>query len=989
MYIVYRFSIIPEVKHLSVSLSSQPSVLTLKNIYRVLTQKNYPSVSYPVFPEESLQGQTLVKFWYELFREVFPDTIDLSIFDASEKRSRTQSRLLNRSGAAGMLGGWYAQISSVLDYQLLLHMAEVWMNRMEQWHYNPQALNARIQLLIREIMEKQDVDEELSVFFQGMEENTTRSGGRASACSIPLLFRHGVLLSFLTLYALYGNRMQDAALNRLRIRNDVSFPALYRHYLNEKEAVKPNVISTRQCTLCVQPLSPHAYFGHSTLFAQADQYLRETGKLIVQGMGGIGKTEFVRQFLSRLIDQHRYGQLAFVQYEEDLETSFVHAFPFLKQAQENRLELVQKKLETESDRKTLLLIDNVDVPPSADPALNALSMYGCDVIITTRTAELDGFSVLHLNGLDETARRQLFAHHYRRSFLPEEVDTICSLVAGHPLAIVLFANLCRTRFWAPEKLIERLKTGGLSSLSYVRQASTINLADIFSHMFSLSSLEKTQARLMSLFALLPYQYWMPETLAAYAGDIETDPDRLADLCQTLCDLGWLMSGDAGFAVHPLIGETVRLTPVSADDFPFLWQYLNAAACGPDALANRVLVSAIAHTDRLNLYAVRLLARLEHCVSFISFVHLPQAFYDIHLQFLREHPHEPSDESDYWLALGIRDIVLNSLRDRLNEYLAKIEPLISDSPDPGQRRLLYSLLEYASANSDLTVVNRVFTALRPDDPHSPAMADYLISYSVKQRRGDHDPSAALESLTQADRILKSAGLNKSLEQSNLDYRRATCLMDMGRSNEARPLLENCLDILSLLKYPTDAAKVMSTRSTYAVALNNVGEYDAALKEYLELAELYRQQERTHCAEYAMMRNNTAVLLLSMERFSEAEKVILEVLALDEELKMTPDIVATHNRNAALILAHCKKWAEARRLAEKAIAMRTELYGEASPWTADARAVCAFVLAHTGCAEQARLMIAQSRIILEKEWGPVHRHSINARTIQEAIDRELNR
>ena len=164
---------------------------------------------------------------------------------------------------------------------------------------------------------------------------------------------------------------------------------------------------------------------------------------------------------------------------------------------------------------------------------------------------------------------------------------------------------------------------------------------------------------------------------------------------------------------------------------------------------------------------------------------------------------------------------------------------------------------------------------------------------------------------------------------------------------------------------------------------MGDNDAALKEFLAFAELYCQQERTHCAEYAMMRNNTSMLLDSMGRYSEAEKMIMEVAALDQELKMAPDNIATHQRNIALILAHCETWEEAEPLAEKAVAMRSGLFGETSPWTADARAVCAFVLSHLGHAEQARQMVAQALAILETEWDAKHRHTRNARAIQEAI------
>ena len=42
-----------------------------------------------------------------------------------------------------------------------------------------------------------------------------------------------------------------------------------------------------------------------------------------------------------------------------------------------------------------------------------------------------------------------------------------------------------------------------------------------------------------------------------------------------------------------------------------------------------------------------------------------------------------------------------------------------------------------------------------------------------------------------------------------------------------------------------------------------------------------------------------------------------------------------------------------------------------------------MAHLGHAEQARQMVAQALAILETEWDAKHRHTRNARAIQEAI------
>ena len=150
----------------------QEPVLTLKNLYRVLTQKDYPLHSYRVFPDQYLRGGSLLKFWYSYFQEAFPKTVDLSIFNPETRRNRNTSRLMNRSGSGGMMESWFSGLSGQMTSNFFLSMVNAWQDRLEQWHYYPQALSDRLQLFAKEICDKQDLETaDLAAFLMNLTKN--------------------------------------------------------------------------------------------------------------------------------------------------------------------------------------------------------------------------------------------------------------------------------------------------------------------------------------------------------------------------------------------------------------------------------------------------------------------------------------------------------------------------------------------------------------------------------------------------------------------------------------------------------------------------------------------------------------------------------------------------------------------------------------------------------------------------------------------------
>ena len=957
--------------------------LTLHTLYRVLTRRDFPVHSWRVFPASHTQGVTLLSFWYAFLKDALPEETDIAFLDPVQDRNRNASRLLNGSGSSRMMAEWFEALSARLDLPLLSRMTDAWMQLLQSWQYSPRALTMRLNAYLEGVrFEDTPAGNEQTVFFHGLRQDVNDAERLPGESPVPLLFLHGLTLSWLTLHALYATRPGDPAINRFRIRFDRPAPAVYALCRSRPSGEPVQMLSARQCVLCAPALPSHRFFGREKEAEQALELMRNGGKLAVTGLGGIGKTEFVRQLLPLLTRELGYRRLAFVQYESSLAESFAVAFPALRASDgEQVLSLARELLEDPEAGKTLLLVDNVDQYPNRDPALSQLITYGCDILLTSRLTVPESFPFLELAGLDPRNADRLFrALADQADASPAAVDFVCGFSAGHPLALSLFGRLCHARFWTPERLADHLRQKGFAGLSFIRQAAPLRLTEVFRSTFDTSSLSPVQARLLITLAILPSRYRLPEALLPWAMDSCETAEEVADQCELLFEMGWLLRSADGYSIHPLIAETVRMNGVNAEHFPRLWQYAFSHAVGKDPAFHQALVSMLVHTSVLSLTAVRCLAVLEQRLGFIPYIRLPEELYTRHRRFLDEHGHVPSDDADWALGQGIRDIVVLSRQDRLSGILRSLLRLPGGVSALRNRECAYTLLEYASFGGDLKTVDAFFAAMRPADENSPEMADHLISYSVRQRRADHDAEGALASLIRADQLLREIGEGDTSRRSNLDYRRAFCLLDLGRTAEARPLLENCLRILRLHGLPEDSAEMLSTRSTYAVVLYQLDASLEAAAEFRALQVSYQRLGRDQSGEYAKMMNNYACLLDHTGRFPEAARVMEDVLSLDEKLILPDDITATHLRNAALFLAHAGNHEKPLPLAERALRLRESVYGQDSPWFADAQAVYAFSLFLSGETAQAAALIGPACEKLESAWGPDHRHTKNARKIQ---------
>lgn len=117
--------------------------------------------------------------------------------------------------------------------------------------------------------------------------------------------------------------------------------------------------------------------------------LENGGKFLLTGLGGIGKTELLRQLLIWCERERKARKSPWSSTQAVLSDSLNRSFFELKAAdQEVRFHECLYRL---SGKKTVLFLDNVDHTEEEDPGLLELKELSCTVFVSSRIKKLEGF----------------------------------------------------------------------------------------------------------------------------------------------------------------------------------------------------------------------------------------------------------------------------------------------------------------------------------------------------------------------------------------------------------------------------------------------------------------------------------------------------------------------------------------------------------------------------------------------------------------------
>lgn len=128
--------------------------ICLKNVYRVLTRYNYPEYLDIPFPAGQLKKLTLVSFWRFVFFSAFPKGADLQIFDITQGRSRSLTKLLNGTEGPRFRMKWFQALSPSLSPELINALTLFFHQFLKQNYCRPDQLLHRLEKYWRVLFRK-------------------------------------------------------------------------------------------------------------------------------------------------------------------------------------------------------------------------------------------------------------------------------------------------------------------------------------------------------------------------------------------------------------------------------------------------------------------------------------------------------------------------------------------------------------------------------------------------------------------------------------------------------------------------------------------------------------------------------------------------------------------------------------------------------------------------------------------------------------------
>jgi len=331
--------------------------------------------------------------------------------------------------------------------------------------------------------------------------------------------------------------------------------------LMEKE-IGTKMPSTRLLTLPPPENADLKLLGRETDLEQLVNLLQQKKHLLlVNGLGGIGKTELCKRFF--LDHYQEYESAAWVDYRGSLEQSLITALAksFALDLNENPAKLLDVVLETllKLGDRLLVVVDNIEDPE--DKNLLQLRSLPAVVLVTSRN-KIAGFSLYPLEVLSEPACMELFYKFYTSKGDEEAVKAMIQLSGCHTLTIELLARTATNAGLTAAELYQLLKAKGFDLSQEVKEGVATywhdesKLKPFYHHLqtlFAISALTPQEEKIAMNVSLLPAQFISRRTIK------ELLKLESLDGLTGLLTKGWLKADEKSNAavMHQVVSHVLR------------------------------------------------------------------------------------------------------------------------------------------------------------------------------------------------------------------------------------------------------------------------------------------------------------------------------------------------------------------------------------------------------------------------------------------------
>ena len=355
---------------------------------------------------------------------------------------------------------------------------------------------------------------------------------------------------------------------------------LKKHKKEWLEIVKKNKIQIPDQDISIKlprmmtqpPTSTNKFLGRRDELKEIKEKLLESKRVIViNGMGGIGKTELTTKFIE--VNEEEFDHIIWINYEGNLIDSFIaNNISGFKIFEDEESKDTYKRLltfiENFKETNSLLIIDKANNKNDIITNRGLISIFK-NVIITSRfKIDKDHFTGIDLDFLSPEDCLKLFQKYCPRVREPFFLNRIIELAGYHTLTIELLSKtLEKRRSTTAEDFFNILVEKGFNLNKVINIKidsnwdSENNQKKFFEHLtkvFDLADLTKREKWLLIQFSILPSEFIPFMNIYEWLQIKIDEQDDFNTLFDSLTEMGWLKKEDnnENYKLHQVIQDVI-------------------------------------------------------------------------------------------------------------------------------------------------------------------------------------------------------------------------------------------------------------------------------------------------------------------------------------------------------------------------------------------------------------------------------------------------
>ena len=687
----------------------------------------------------------------------------------------------------------------------------------------------------------------------------------------------------------------------------------------------------KELNINIPRISPDEIIGREEdLKVLYDLLSNDKRVVVVNGLGGIGKTTLVQAYVSKYYED--YAHIVWItQTSENIINDFINADGLLQNLEietanaepKQLFSEVIRKLKSITEKPNLIVIDNAEQSLKQHKDLLP-SQPNWHLLVTSRE-DITGFHIKPIGFLNEEQSIQLFKKFYTRHKLTgEDIKELVQSVDYHTLTIEILAKTAQVQRYDAATLQQAIENDIKAHVEVSRESGEVErVATYLSTVFNMSKLEEEEIWLMKQFACLPSEFHTYTLLNELLVNEESAyKDSLAETFNKIAQKGWLQYNAAtdSYKMHRIVAGVVKRQHIIS--------------------INDIKVFMNTTSSKLNLDQAK-----DNPIDKFIWIPLGKNILD-----------NFNEDSSAEIAILQNNLALR-LRD-LGDY-------------EGARVLLEKALES--------------TEKKFGKDHPSTAIRYSNLALVLEDLGDYEEARELMEIALLSDEKK---FGKDHPSTARDYSNmGLALRGLGDYEGAKVLHEKALASTEK-NFGKDHPSTAISYSNLAQVLQDLGDYEGA-KVLLEKALASDEKNFGEGHPSAAKRYSFLAMVLKDLRDYEGARVLLEkALASDEKNfgKEHPSTARSYS-NLALVLNDLGDHEGARVLLEKAMVSDEKNFGEGHPTTAIRYSNLAMVLQDLGDYERALELSAKAVAIFRKSLPEGHPNIKTAVGVYESIKEKM--